>query len=109
MRQGRVLFNNIVCGIISEEAENKYLFKYEDMYYSDSRLPAISVTLSKTKQVHLSSGLFPFFYNMLSEGANRRVQCRILKTDETDDFGLLLKTGANETAGAITVEEIHGE
>lgn len=109
MRQGRVYYNNTVCGIISEEAENKYLFKYADMYYSDSRLPAISVTLSKTKQIHRSNGLFPFFYNMLSEGANRRVQCRILKTDETDDFGLLLKTGANETAGAITVEEIHGE
>ena len=107
MRQGRVYYNEIIAGTISEEKGGTYIFKYEASYFANSSLPSISVTLSKAKQIHQSQGLFPFFYNMLSEGANKKTQCRILKIDEADDFGLLLKTGAHETVGAITVEEIN--
>jgi HipA-like protein len=106
MRQGRVYFNKIVAGTISELDTGEYVFQYDDSYFSNTTLPAISVTLSKKKQDHQSKELFPFFFNMLSEGANKKIQCRILKIDEEDDFGLLLKTAANETIGAISVEEI---
>jgi HipA-like protein len=106
MRQGRVYFNKIVAGIISELDTGEYVFQYDNSYFSNTTLPPISVTLPKKKQNHQSKELFPFFFNMLSEGANRKIQCRILKIDEEDDFGLLLKTAANETIGAISVEEI---
>ena len=105
MRQGIVYFNEIIAGVLTEEDLGNYIFKYDDVYFINSSLPAISVTIPKVKQLHESSILFPFFYNMLSEGSNRKTQCRILKIDEEDDFGLLLKTGAHETVGAITVEE----
>ncbi|MBC7867447.1 MAG: HipA N-terminal domain-containing protein [Gloeobacteraceae cyanobacterium ES-bin-316] len=108
MRQGVVYYNDVVAGIISEMENGRYEFGYDDYYFSNSNLPAISVTLTKSKQQHYSKSLFPFFFNMLSEGANRKTQCRILKIDEEDDFGLLLKTGATETIGAITIEEING-
>lgn len=108
MRQGVVYYNDVVAGIISEMENGQYEFGYDDYYFSNSNLPAISVTLTKSKQQHYSKNLFPFFFNMLSEGANRKTQCRILKIDEEDDFGLLLKTGATETIGAITIEEING-
>lgn len=108
MRQGIVYNNDMVAGMVSETENGVYEFNYDDNYFSNSRLPAISVTLPKSKQHHYSKNLFPFFFNMLSEGANRKTQCRILKIDEEDDFGLLLKTGANETIGAITIEEING-
>ena len=104
MRRGKVYYNNIVAGEIIEDV-NKYSFTYDNAYFVNPNLPAISVTIPKTKALHQSAILFPFFYNMLSEGSNRRTQCRILKIDESDDFGLLLKTGANETVGAITVKE----
>lgn len=106
MRQGKVLYNNIVAGVISESVAGEYIFQYEDSYFYNTTLPTISVTLPKAKQQHKSKELFPFFFNMLSEGANRNLQCRILKIDEDDDFGLLLKTTANETIGAISVQEI---
>jgi len=108
MRQGIVYYNDIVAGIVSETENGLYEFDYDDIYFSNNNLPAISVTINKLKQQHYSKNLFPFFFNMLSEGANRKTQCRILKVDEDDDFGLLLKTGANETIGAITIEEING-
>ncbi len=104
MRRGIVYYNKVTAGEIIEEVNN-YTFIYDSVYFINTNLPAISVTIPKTKQSHQSPILFPFFYNMLSEGSNRKTQCRILKIDETDDFGLLLKTGANETVGAITVEE----
>ena len=108
MRQGRIYYNNILAGIISELEEGGYSFYYDDAYFANSGLPAISVTISKLRQLHFSKYLPSFFYNMLSEGTNRKIQCRILKIDEEDDFGLLLKTAAHETIGAITVEEING-
>jgi HipA-like protein len=106
MRQGKVLYNNIVAGKLTELDNREYMFHYDDSYFYNTIMPPISVTLPKSRQQHKSKELFPFFFNMLSEGANRNIQCRILKIDEEDDFGLLLKTTANETIGAITVEEI---
>ncbi len=43
---------------------------------------------------------------MLSEGANKAMQCRTLKIDENDAFGLLLATAKYDTIGAITINEI---
>ena len=105
MRKGIIYYNQIIAGELVESVSGNYTFSYDDIYYSNTNLPAISVTIPKTKQIHQSAFLFPFFYNMLSEGSNRKTQCRLLKIDEDDDFGLLLKTGAHETVGAITVEE----
>ena len=41
---------------------------------------------------------------MLSEGVNRKLQCRQLQIDENDYFGLLLATGGTETIGAVSVK-----
>ncbi|MBL0145197.1 MAG: HipA N-terminal domain-containing protein [Chitinophagaceae bacterium] len=105
MRQGEVFYNNILAGVITEMDNGEYLFHYDDAYFYNTTLPPISVTLPKGKQQYKSKKLFPFFFNMLSEGVNRNLQCRILKIDEEDDFGLLLKTANNETVGAIHVQE----
>jgi serine/threonine-protein kinase HipA len=43
---------------------------------------------------------------MLSEGVNRQLQCRTLKIDENDDFGLLLATAQFDTIGAVTVKPV---
>jgi HipA-like protein len=106
MRQGLVYNNNILAGTITEDDNGGFIFHYNDSYFYNTTLPAISVTLPKGKQHHYAKDLFPFFFNMLSEGVNRKLQCRILKIDEEDDFGLLLKTAGNETIGAIHVQEI---
>jgi serine/threonine-protein kinase HipA len=43
---------------------------------------------------------------MLSEGANRELQCTQLRIDENDNFGLLMETAQYDTAGAITVKPV---
>jgi HipA-like protein len=106
MRQGKVYNNTILAGFISELPNGTFVFEYEDTYFANEELPAISIHFQKVKKQYTSSTLFPFFYNLISEGSNKKIQSIQLKIDEEDAFGFLLKTSAHETIGAIRVEEI---
>ena len=106
MRAAQVFYNNIPAGILKEEDRHNYRFIYNDAYFKDKGLPAISLTLPKTRQEYHARFLFPFFYNMLAEGVNRKLQSRQLQIDEHDAFGLLLATAMYNTIGAITVKPI---
>ena len=106
MRQLAVYRNNILAGILTEENRQEYRFEYDDKYFLSSDNQAISLTFSKTQKVFKSTFLFPFFYNMLSEGVNRKLQCMLLKIDENDNFGLLAKIAQFDTIGAITVKPL---
>jgi len=102
-KEGIVFVNDEEAGNISYR-HSQFIFKYSDDYFNDSQKKAISVTLPKTQQEYQSKTLFPFFFNMLSEGVNRKLQCRQLQIDENDYFGLLLATGGTETIGAVSVK-----
>ena len=106
MRAAEVFTNGVLAGTLSETDDGKYIFKYDDAYLLDSRNRAISLSLPKRKEAFVADELFPFFYNMLSEGANKALQCMTLKIDENDAFGLLLATADNDTIGAITVKKL---
>ena len=106
MRQAEVYYNKILAGLLTENDNGEYIFRYDDKYFQGSSLPAISLTLPKTKQEYRSETLFSFFFNMLSEGANKAIQCQTLRIDEEDYFGLLLATAHTDTIGAVTVKKI---
>lgn len=106
MRQALVFRNGEIAGKLIEADRNNYIFRYEDQYYADSTKASISLTLPKTKQEYQSNYLFPFFYNMLSEGVNKKLQCQQLKIDEEDYFGQLIVTAQIDTIGAITVKPL---
>lgn len=104
MRSVEVYRNKILAGILIEENRQSYLFRYEDNYYNDPSKPSISITMPKNQKEFKSQYLFPFFYNMLSEGVNKKLQCTLLKIDENDYFGLLAATAQYDTIGAVTVK-----
>lgn len=106
MRQALVLLNNIVAGRLIETDEGRYVFRYDEDYLFNSELRAISLAFPKRKEEYVSDELFPFFFNMLSEGSNKALQCRTLKIDENDSFGLLLATAKYDTIGAITIQDL---
>lgn len=106
MRTAEVYSNGIFAGILTETEDGRYIFRYDDSYINDSRRRAISLSFPKNQKEFISDSLFPFFYNMLSEGANKTIQCATLKIDENDDFGLLLATARYDTIGNITIKEI---
>ncbi len=106
MRKANVYRNGELVGVLSQISTNNYEFKYDDSWFANGEHPPISLTMPKSKQVYKSEYLFPFFFNMLSEGVNRQLQTRHLKIDEKDYFSLLLATAKTDTIGAITILEI---
>lgn len=106
MRIAGVYRNRELTGRLMQHSTTSYEFEYDDIWFADENKPAISLTLPKTQKNYSSKYLFPFFFNMLSEGVNRKLQCRQLRIDENDNFGLLLATATNDTIGAITVKPI---
>lgn len=105
MRSLEVYRNGEFAGILTEENSKKYLFRYDDKYFNDTSKAAICITLPKTSMEFTSEFLFPYFYNMLSEGVNRKLQSNQLHIDEEDSFGLLVATAQHDTIGAITVKQ----
>ena len=106
MRAAEVFINEMLAGVLTETDDGKYVFQYDDAYLLDGNNRAISLSFPKRKEAYVADELFPFFYNMLSEGANKALQCASLKIDETDSFGLLLATAKHDTIGAITIEAL---
>ncbi|MGE5355744.1 MAG: HipA N-terminal domain-containing protein [Deltaproteobacteria bacterium] len=106
MRALEIYCNGILAGILIEENRRHYVFKYDDRYFTDTSKQAISLTLPKSQKEYSSNFLFPFFFNMLSEGVNRKLQSTQLRIDEEDNFGLLAATAQYDTIGAITVKTI---
>lgn len=106
MRKVKIYQNGQLSGTLIQNNRNSYTFRYDDIWFADETLPAISLTLPKTQKEFHSKYLFPFFFNMLSEGINKKLQCRQLKIDDNDYFSLLIATATDETIGAITVKPI---
>ena len=104
MQTARVLRNGELVGTLSKIATKNYSFTYDDAWFTDSEKPALSLTLPKTKRDYISDHLFPFFFNLLSEAANLKLQARQFQIDEDDFFSLLLLTANSDTIGAITIE-----
>jgi serine/threonine-protein kinase HipA len=48
--------------------------------------------------------MFPFFSNLIAEGANLAIQTRYLNIDEKDILSLLEATAAFDTVGAVTIK-----
>lgn len=106
MRQAEIYSNGVLAGVLTETDQGQYRFRYDDTFLGDEWQTAISLSFPKSGREFVSDTLFPFFYNMLAEGANKAYQCRTLKIDENDAFGLLLATAHTDTIGAITVKKI---
>ncbi len=105
MRLLDVYMNDSRAGVLTEYSPGRgYSFRYTAQYLA-SDAPEISVTLPKRPGAYESEYLFPFFTNMLPEGANRKVICRALHIDENDFFGLLSAMAGKDFIGAVNIRE----
>lgn len=106
MRSAKILFKNEEAGILTQHDDATFTFRYHDEWFANNSKPSISLGLPKTQQIYQSKYLFSFFYNLLPEGSNKQVVCKLNKIDHNDYFGLLMTTAKNDSIGAIRVIEI---
>jgi len=109
MKKVKVYRKGVLAGTLIQENRNSYVFVYDDLYFNNPAQASISLTLPKSKKEYHCKNLFPFFFNMLSEGINKQLQCKQLKIDEKDYFALLITTAQSDTIGAITVSPVKEE
>jgi len=106
MRKGEVRVNGIPAGMLDETVDG-FRFSYYRDYAEHFDLPAVSLTLPKrTDPPYEAPVLFPYFAGLLTEGTAMHIQCRLLRLDETDLFGRLLKTAKDDVIGTTTVHEM---
>ncbi|KAA6314711.1 hypothetical protein EZS27_034715 [termite gut metagenome] len=99
MRTANVYENKTLAGELIEENSSSYIFRYDEKYFTDKSLPAINLTLPKTKREYHSEFLFSFFFNLLSEGVNKQVQLHNFKIDE--NITKISISGVQEKLSAI--------
>jgi HipA-like protein len=99
-----VYYNGKLAGLLTKEG-SRYEFKYDEAYLNENKNRPVSITLPLREEPYESDILFPVFVNMLSEGANKRIQSRMLKIDENDYFGFLLATTSEDSIGPITIKK----
>lgn len=106
MRQAKVFFKDQEAGVLIQHDNGSFTFSYHDNWLADSSKPAISLTLPKSKQHYHAPYLFPFFFNMLPEGSNKQIICKLNRIDTHDYFGILLTTANTDSIGAVRLVKI---
>lgn len=107
MRKCKVMVNGIEAGVMTEMDNPRiYLFRYTEAYIKRN-LPPVSLTMPLRHEEYMSPYLFPYFFNLISEGENRAMQSSFHHIDKDDDFGILLATARFDTIGAVTVVPIN--
>lgn len=94
MRQAQVLVNQIVAGILTETDDGRYIFQYDDTYLVNPQRRPIALAFPKRKEEYVADELFPFFFNMLSEGANKAIRTYTIGRD------ILAKTTSSSLGNA---------
>ena len=102
MRKCKIFVHDVEAGELVESDNGEYIFTYCNGY-SDA---PVSPTMPVRVEPYRSAFLFPVFFNMLSEGANRQIQSQLLHIDENDDVGIMMATARFDTIGAITVKPV---
>lgn len=106
MRSCKVFVHGKEAGLLTEnDSAHRYEFTYNREYLESYKDP-VSLTMPLREEPYYSDVLFPFFFNMLSEGENRELQASLFHLAKNDDFGILLETAQNDTPGAVTVRPI---
>lgn len=105
MKQLKIYSGGIYAGLLTQHSLEDYEFTYDAAYVASGNSP-VSLTLPVRAESYHSAYLFPFFFNMLPEGANRRTVCSLCRIDENDHFSLLAQYAGMDIIGDISIERV---
>jgi serine/threonine-protein kinase HipA len=98
LRAAEVLFKDAVAGTLTETANGGTRFTYG----ADWKLPIACCFPVERREYEWALGVHPLFQHLAPEGWLREQQARVAHIAEQDDFGLLLRYGA-DCIGAVGV------
>ena len=101
MRRARIMYRDIVAGLLVED-ENGYTFTYDADYLSIATAEPISLTLPLTAEPYRSNVMFPFFDGLVPEGWLLNITTKNWKLNANDRMGLLM-TCCKDCIGAVGV------
>lgn len=108
MRQAIVKYNHIIAGLLTENDNGEYLFKYEEQYVKDCPNQFISFDMPVRSTQFKSKRLFPFFDGLIPEGWVLNIASESWKIHKNDRMGLLLACCQN-AIGAVSIHPINAE
>ena len=106
MRVAEVFVNKEKAGLLIQDDKGKFSFAYTKEWLANPQHPPVSLTLPKTLNLYRSDHLFPFFFHLLPEGANKEIICREYRIDPEDFFGLLLQVSTYDTIGKVGIRAV---
>ena len=105
MRQAKIYYNSIYCGLLTETDDGDYTFGYDDYYIEKYPKQFITFNLPVKKEIYVEKRLFPFFEGLIPEGWLLNIASKSWKINRSDRMGLLLACCQN-CIGAVSVEPI---
>ncbi len=102
-RLADIYYQDRLAGRLEEIGDSVYRFTYNKSWLAEG--DPVSVTLPLQAEPFESSKLFSFFAGLVPEGWYLKIVSRTVKVDESDTFGLLIKT-CGDCIGAVSVREV---
>jgi len=108
MRQAKILYDTIFCGILTETNDGEFIFKYDEDYVREYPDQFITFTMPVRNEDYKEKRLFAFFEGLIPEGWLLDIASKNWKINPNDRMGLLLACCQN-CIGAVSVELIPEE
>lgn len=99
MKKAKILIYNQPAGILSQQDDGSFVFRYNDDYIDTP----IALTIPVRDEPYLFKTFPPFFDGLLPEGPQLEGLLKQRKIDKNDYFSQLIAVGG-DLVGAVTVE-----
>lgn len=90
MRQAKILYDGIFCGMLTETDDGEFTFKYDFDYVNQYPDQFITFTMPVRNEKYRDKRLFPFFEGLIPEGWLLDIASKNWKINTNDRMGLLL-------------------
>ena len=105
MRQAKIFYDSIYCGLLTETDDGEYTFAYDEVYVNDYPNQFITFKMPVSNELYTDNRLFPFFEGLIPEGWLLNIASNSWKINRNDRMGLLMACCQN-CIGAVSVEPI---
>lgn len=106
MRQARIYYDTVFCGLLTETNDGDFTFKYDTDYINQYPEQFITFTMPVSNTEYRDKRLFAFFEGLIPEGWLLDIASKNWKINRNDRMGLLLACCKN-CIGEVSVEPIN--